>query len=360
MNKQIITALLALMSHCATAQEVFYFANGSAYPGSIVEADEASVKYYQQNGDRKIIRRTKHDNIVAIFNAKGNYLTIDEILKNSMKSKAQLNNFYREENSFKTDILIKAKPVRAIAALITYENDVVINYCNAEGEASSIPKSDLLGIVRKEGRFDFLASNADISFLKDKETAKKIKAILVSGAETKCKIQTPPVKKEDSLTIANKQFYRQKSLEKVEQFVQYLNIVADKKLTAADRKRAIDQAVKMFVPDATMQVNTKNSIEVKSYPIREYLTRLSNLEYEKVSIVWNDIRFANNFTKQSDGSYQGRVVASQTFTGSGKNKNYTDFTKKSALIRLESFDPDPDDNQKKWQVLMGSVGIEVF
>lgn len=350
---------MALMSYAATAQnDLFYLANGTAIPGQISEADEMSVKYLQPNEERNVVRRWKRENILAIFNSKGAFMMVSDLSKNPEISKRKLQGFYNSAG-FKSDVLIKASPLKVMPVVITYESDEAINYCTENGEAASIGKRELVGVIHKEGKYDALMEVSQaITLLK--VASAKIQEILSYGSAVKCVTPPPPPPvKPDTLTEGNKALYREKSLEKVNEFVEYLNIIADNKNARDDRNRAIEQALKLFIPSATMDVSTKENPQVKTYAMREYLMRLSNLPYTKVSVIWNDIRFANNFKKQPDGTYKGRVVATQTFVGTGKNAYYSDITKKSADVRLSSFDLDPDDNQKKWQVLMGNVGIEI-
>ncbi len=176
---------------------------------------------------------------------------------------------------------------------------------------------------------------------------------------------TPPVRNDGppkpTLSDAQYQQYRTKALQQVEEFVGYLNIITDKELDDEKKDKAIEQVLKLFMADATIDVSSAKRPGVKKYKISDYLSRLKMLPYSSVSIEWNEIQYVSELTQAADGAYYGTITGQQTFTGyaeNGQDVLYSDVTQKSIKVKLEAYRKSADAGAVlKWAVLLGNIGI---
>lgn len=388
-----ITYLLIAITFLITtaqAQETLYWANGSSFPFKLVEATESIVKVGEMKGDRIVKRSVPKENVLVAFNIKGNYLLVSDLSADPAQASQQIQNFYAAPGP-QNDLLLQANPLKVIECTISYKSENVVNYVTPQGITGSINRNELALIIFKSGEHEFVLSPADAApLLKDarlqvqKTINQPAKKTVQVAAETRTAVVENPVpkvqeaapkieKKEEPVVPITPQkkglseeelgTYSKKGIKKVDEFVQYLNIISDKSIDPDKKDEAIEQAVKLFLADATIEVTSANRQGKRRYPVKDYLTRLKLLPYGSTNISWNEVNYVNNLTQASDGNYYGTITGSQTFTGYGANSEdvmYSDVTQKSVKVKLQSYKKSVEGQQTtNWDILLGNVGISV-
>jgi hypothetical protein len=412
---KLLYSLIAIFYTCFTltaqAQETLYWSNGSSFPFKLVEATESIVKVAEQKGERVIKRSVPRENVLVAFNARGNYLLVADLPADPAQASQRIMDFYNAAGP-SNDLLVQANPLKVIECNISYKSDNVVNYNTPQGSTASINRNELALIIFKDGHHEFVLPPADAATMlanaqmqvqkaidqPAKKTAPKVesKAVAEKTAEpvkeTAAPVQkwgepaaekpaepaaqpaavtaprtaetpAPSAVSSKSLTEEEVKSYGKKGIRKVDEFVQYLNIISDKNIDPDKKDDAIEQAVKLFLADATIEVSSSNRQGKRKYPVKDYLTRLKLLPYGSTSITWNEVNYVKDLTLASDGNYYGTITGSQTFTGysaNGQDIMYSDVTQKSVKVKLESYNKTVDGQQTtNWDILLGNVGISV-
>ena len=389
---RIYTTLVFLFSTIYTtqAQETLYWANGSSFPFKLVEATESIVKVGEMKGDRILKRSVPKENVLVAFNAKGNYLLVSDLSPDPAQASQQIQNFYAAPGP-QNDLLLQASPLKVIECTISYKSENVVNYVTPQGSTGSINRNELALIILRSGDHEFVLSPADAAAVLKDASVQVQRAISLPAkktvqvvTETRTAVTENPVPKakEPSRKIEktaepdvatmpqNKGLseeelgtYSKKGVKKVDEFVQYLNIISDKSIDPDKKDEAIEQAVKLFLADATIEVTSANRQGKRKYPVKDYLTRLKLLPYSSTNISWNEVNYVDNLTQASDGNYYGMITGSQTFTGYGASNEdvmYSDVTRKSVKVKLQSYKKSVEGQQTtNWDILLGNVGISV-
>ena len=390
MKKRYTTILFLLTALTTQAQETLYWANGSSFPFKLVEATESIVKVGEMKGDRIVKRSVPKENVLVAFNAKGNYLLVSDISPDPAQASLQIQNFYAAPGP-QNDLLLQASPLKVIECTISYKSENVVNYVTPQGITGSINRNELALIILRNGDHEFVLSPADAaSILKDaglqvqKAISQPAKKSAPVAAETRtAAAKSPAPKAQETSRFEEKPVetvaaelpqkmglseeelgtYSKKGIKKVDEFVQYLNIISDKSIDPDKKDEAIEQAVKLFLADATIEVTSANRQGKRKYPVKDYLTRLKLLPYGSTNISWNEVNYVNDLTQASDGNYYGTITGSQTFTGYGANNQdvmYSDVTQKSVKVKLQSYKKSVEGQQTtNWDILLGNVGISV-
>lgn len=365
---------MLLLATIATAQEKFYFRNGNPFSHRLTEAADGQVKYEEVKGERILKRSFQRENVLVAFNAAGKYLMITDISTDPAQAKQQLQTFYNDKGN-ESDVLIQAVPLTIIAAHISYESTDVVNYNTLRGTPASMNRSDLVAIIYEDGRHKLLRDITEVAPLLAAVSA-QIKNIEKEPAPTTSPntadlakpfvAQRPApitINEKPSITEAQREEYQQKAIEQVEEFVRYLNVITDKRVGNLEKEQAIEQAIKLFLPDATIEVNSALRGGTRRYNVREYLRRLKHLPYRSAKIEWTEIQYLNELKQAADGSYNGTIRGTQTFTGFGANNSdvaYSDVTEKEVKVKLESYQRLIEgQEQTTWQVLLGNIGVAV-
>ncbi len=415
----------AALSH-SYAQEAVYFANGDKLPNArLIDATDEkvvlSVKRDGTTGQYKFQR----SNVLMAFNAVGEFLLISTLPTDAAEARQRIEQFSTAAAPvYKSDFLVKAVPLTVIPATISYESDQVVNYKTVQGTAASINKDELVMILRREGRHQLIMPPTDIVSLlptirKQIESGEKppmaaiapklesvataptttsakspadsvrqdapatvttstgttptVMVVVNTGQPTQSTKATLPSENESvttgsgqstrpSLSEADYLMYREKAMRHVDQFSGYLNIITDKALSSDRRDQAIEQAAKLFMSTATIEVTSKTRPGSRRYPIRDYLTRLKLLPYNHANIEWSEIQYIRELTKAADGNYYGTITGQQTFTGYGGpgagNVLYSDVTQKNVRVKLQSYEKIVNGEDKlSWDVLLGNIGV---
>jgi hypothetical protein len=165
---------------------------------------------------------------------------------------------------------------------------------------------------------------------------------------------------ENQLTEKQLLDFRALTEQKVDEFQRYLSVVADPDQQDNIRELAIENALLLFLPDATMQVGSANpKTAVKTYPLAIYLRRLKNLEkkYFDINIAFYDLALVSDWEKTGSG-YETTATYFQHFQAFNQKGQvqYAAKTAKQMEVDLQSR-KDPFYEENRWTVLLGDVRI---
>ncbi|NJO92405.1 MAG: hypothetical protein HC831_28125 [Chloroflexia bacterium] len=150
------------------------------------------------------------------------------------------------------------------------------------------------------------------------------------------------------------------ALEKVRDLSKYISILGNQETPWSKAKDVIDRALELFMDDAVMEVSSLYRKKVSVYPIKEYLERLTRLNYAKVNITWFNIQYVSDLVKQPDGRYVGVITIFQKFEGVTKEGLvYKDITKKDITVYVERKQTQIDGIPVGfWDVLLGDIRVK--
>jgi len=391
--KQFLLAIFLGLSVSALAQDAIYTKNGNMLPDARLTDVQDDKVSFTINGKTQTFKR---ENILFAFTSNGNYLVVNELSPNTAKAQEQLKAFLAAPpRNDDRDYLIRAVPLSVIPAIIAYESDQLVNYNTPEGKSGSISKGELVAILHRDGRHNILRTDyvevspllvdvhgrirptapsipvqttsvtaPDPTPIAQPVTAAPIPAYTTPAtapATVTTQLDNIPAAKGTALSLTNddRQYYRNKSLQRVDEFVSYLNVITNKSLSMTTRDEAIRNAAKLFMPGATMEVTSKSQPGSRRYPIAVYLNRLKLLPYNSTKIEWTEVDFIKELTQAADGNYYGTITGEQRFTGYGTNRVlYEDVVEKNVRVKLERMDVERDGQQQiKWNLLLGSIGV---
>jgi hypothetical protein len=372
-------------------QDAIYTANGNKLENArLTDIADDRITFTVQQSDKFSTYSFQRQNILVAFR-KGNFLVISNLSTDPTQAKKELETFLTTTVWQDKDFLLRAVPFDVIPAKISYENDAVVNYLTNDGKSASISKGELLAILYSDGRHNLIREANDVA--PTLATVKKPVGAITTSAQPSPAVPSSPaavtpsiapatvpapapvsVPQPDTpapavqytsppvnklvLTPAQYQYYRQKALDKVDEFASYLQIIANKSHSDYERNQAIDQAVSLFMPGSTMEVTSKSQPGSRRYPIRTYLTNLKRLNYRSVDIEWSQVQFLKELSQATDGNYYGIVTGQQTFVGYGANTIYTDITQKNVRVKLDRYvKTENGQTDVKWGLLLGSIGV---
>ena len=159
--------------------------------------------------------------------------------------------------------------------------------------------------------------------------------------------------KKKGTTIANdlseqevKDFHKQCQI-KVQEFQEYLPVIADKTRSDFDRQEAFEAAERLFNAGSTIQVSSKDGKNSKMYLVGDYLNSLKDLKK-------NDI-----FPMTSDCTYTIQKTATPTiYVCKGNCKPSRQGTTFLSSVSLSiAHDGASSTNSDYWKVLIDSASI---
>jgi hypothetical protein len=165
---------------------------------------------------------------------------------------------------------------------------------------------------------------------------------------------------ENELTDIDFAEFSDKALQKIEDFTNFLGIISSKETYPESANQAIDLAVELFVnEDVQVEVSTTGYSQSVKRKIRDYLTRLKLLKYDKVEIKWAEINYVSNFRKAPDGNYYGTLTVMQTFRGYKDNQVvYSDVTQKDVEVVIKGMEKSLQGQKEMvWDVLLSDIGV---
>ena len=169
-----------------------------------------------------------------------------------------------------------------------------------------------------------------------------------------------PIIAQDDISPERKAAIDSLALEKVRDLSKYISILGDQETPWSKAKDVIDRALELFMDGAVMEVSSLYRKKVSVYPIKEYLERLTRLNYKKVNITWFNIQYVSDLVKQPDGRYVGVITIYQRFEGVTKEGLvYKDVTKKDITVYVERKQTQIDGIPVGfWDVLLGDIRVK--
>ncbi|MBO0950441.1 hypothetical protein [Fibrella forsythiae] len=392
-------------SNTGPAGDAIYLANGTRYKNAqLVEITAERVKFTVKHGDALTNHNYGRDVVLMAFTQEGNFLIVDEVSTNAVQADQQLKDFLMAPaRTSPTDMMIRRVPLEVLRGTISYESEEVINYQPVNGGAASINKNELLMIFYSDGKHQILTDFVEIApilaDLRPQLTASApatavttAPAVPVTPSPATTEPAPAPTRQTKtaptrptrpsptpaaeaqaskpapasptgklSLNEADYVTYRAKAMQRVDEFVSYINIITDKSLSGDDKDRAIEQAIKLFIPDATIEVTSASKPgTARKMGVRTYLTRLKLLPYSYTKVSWSEVQYVKELTQEADGNYYGTITGQQTFTGYGKSDavTYSDVTQKNVRVKLQPAQKLINEQvETNWQVLLGNVGV---
>ena len=398
------------------AGDAIYFANGDRFKNAqLVSVTADKVKFTVKRGEVLTNYTYGRDNVIMAFTQEGNYLIIKDVSGDFNQADQQLKDFLMAPaRTAPTDLLVRRVPLEVLRGLISYESDDVVNYQPASGGAASISKNELLMILYRDGKHQILSDPNEIApiltelrpqlLAPNAAPPEPAPAPAVATAPEPAPVTPAPVAARPAKTAPSRPAkpatatppapaptpepapvmastpaaapasggklslneseyitYRAKAMQRVDEFVSYINIITDKTLTGDDKDRAIDQAVRLFMPGATVAVvSASKPSPPRTLDVRTYLTRLKLLPYTYTKVSWSEVQYVKELTQAPDGNYYGIITGQQTFTGYGKADavSYSDVTQKNVRVKLQPYQKMIEGQaETNWQVLLGNVGV---
>ncbi len=376
--KQLSIAIGVCVGLCvvAQAQEKVYFKNGTAMNWHLTEANNNKLTYdfASKDGGRLVESNISRNDIAIVFGANGNFIATPDILT-TRASEMQLRKFYAKARPA-TDLLVQKIGLKVIPANIKSDSRGEIGYVNLAGKEIKINKNELSFIVYKDGHHEFLDSFRNVFEMVEKNYAdiqrqinnpidlptppEPDKPVMPVKPDTTTKRNLPPpqppVTEPAKMTDSELNENRQKGKDMATDFTRYLGLIADKSKTMAQRDAAIAEVLKLFLKDATIQVSSSRSKEVKTHKIGEYLKLIKALPYKNVKITWGELQYVNDFKQDSDGNYRGILRGTQTFVGD----QFSDVTTKNIPVEAQPLTTFVNGQKSlKWEVRLGTISIEI-
>jgi hypothetical protein len=157
---------------------------------------------------------------------------------------------------------------------------------------------------------------------------------------------------------------RQAFVDKCEQktrlFTDYLAILCKKNAANEELNKATDQAMALFVSeDAMVEVSSNNRNTISRYKIRNYLSRLKLVPYDRIEVQWVNVQYVGDLKLGPDGNLHGTVSFEQVFRAYRDNQLiYSDATIKTANILLKMYRTSSEgESGRSWDVLLSDVGV---
>lgn len=390
-----VVAFLLAFGLTTFAQNMVYFVNGNVVSDAqLAEAAFDKLKLNVNRGASVVKYPHPRNKVAMAFNANGNYLAISELAEDNAAAQQQINDFVNAPARTVSYDLIIMRDSKVIKAKISYESDDAANYQTLAGESASVNKKDVVAIIYEDGRHQMISPVEEIAPLlaavhnsvREAEVAPptpvnaappspepapvNAEPAVASSAEPAAskpakagkKSKAPKVK--PVLNEEEYNSYSRKAIQKVEEFGNYLSVIVDKTKDSDEKDKAIEQAAKLFMANATIEVNSINKPGTTSkYKVLDYLTRLKLLPYSSTKIEWTDIQYVSELKQEADGNYYGLIKGQQSFIGyseDGKEAVYSDVTQKNVRVKLQSYQKLIEGvEQANWEVLLGNVGVAV-
>jgi len=156
----------------------------------------------------------------------------------------------------------------------------------------------------------------------------------------------------------NIQVFISQTMQKIDEFQQYIITIGDKNSLPSERDMAEKEALKLFYPGSIMEITNKQDdgkIKKVERPMDKYLARLKALPYTRVVIEYYDVAYVDKLDKGPDGKYYGTATVFQKFTGFNEDMiAYSDITKKEISVIIDVVE-DRFYNEKRWKVYLGDI-----
>ncbi len=384
----------------AQPYDMIYYVNGNVEPCTLVDVSEDTIRYRLADQPEGPIKQTVRKNVALLFRDTGEFLLASQpdatwkIGNNPdfhtiVTFDGQLfpaNNIQEYE-----DIIFYQDAVDSTDASVRVAKTIAIIYQDGSHKMLANANEVALGLSRAvdftalPDPIDAVASTESVAAplanttvaVDTSETALEDTPEDKSDVDTTDAITAPPDSTERTITPllrvsdevnralelndTNYKEYAAKALNKAEYLGYYLDLLCDRTLDIYDKDQAIENALKLFVHDSTLvQVSSVTRDRTSNYKIKNYLKRLSLLNYDRVELVWRDVQYVTKFRLAADGNYYGAITVEQLFRGFRDGRPiYEDVTRKDVEIVLGKFRREEGGaTGYAWDVLLSNIGVE--
>ena len=404
----MVLFLLSFVSIQAKPYDVLYYVNGTVEPCVLVDVGSDSVRYHLADQPDGPVHQAARADIALIFKENGEFLLAsqpeaewkvgtDPDAHTIVTVDGRL--FPADNIQEHEDIIFYQNMIDSSDASVRVAETIAIIYQNGSHKLLANANEVALGLDRSVdfvSRSDVAADDAvastqsiaaplarkgvdDRSTTTDTSSSAEETSAAVARSnppETEAKSDisdsttllansilkaTKEVTKELELNNVEYKEYAAKAVNKAEYLGYYLDLLCDRTLDIYDKDQAIENALKLFVHDSTLvQVSSVTRDQTAAYKIRDYLKRLSLLNYDKVELVWRDVQYVTKFRLASDGNYYGAITVEQLFRGFKDGRPiYEDITRKDVEIVLGNFKREKSGaTEYAWDVLLSNIGVE--
>lgn len=397
--------LLTYTSFSASAQssDVLYQTNGRVVPGTVATISADSIYHLPAGSAEENLLRTERSAVALIFRDNGEFLLAS-----------------RPESSWKAgahpayDHIVEIDGRVLPANNIEQHEDIIYYQAALDSTDASVRVAETMAIIYRDGSHQLLANANEVAQglsraidLPDAPTASEAvasservaappqaptseTASMDTGPEeitTVSKLFSAPntaptdvasadttqalainilrtsraVRKELELDRVDYEEYAAKAINKAEYLGYYLDLLCNGQLDMYDKDQAIANALQLFVHDSTkVQVSSVTRDQTIAYKIKDYLKRLSLLNYDKVELLWRNLEYVTKFRLAPDGNYYGTITVEQLFRGFRDGRAiYEDITQKDVEIVLGNFRKEESGTiTSAWDVLLSDIGVE--
>jgi hypothetical protein len=338
----IFSGLFWLLFAPAHAQEeaqtdMLYENNGSPVACIITEIVDDKIKFKKIDNVEGPVHNVLKKDVMLAFKHTGEYL----IPSNPEAQWVQASS----PDIFK--IITKEHQILP-TTFIDIQGDKINFQESNSNKNSSVSKEEVLAVIEKDGGHILFAPPdkvvAAFTQLGDMNT--------FSSTEVREKLKLDEIDYE---------MFTQKALQKAEDLGWYLSELCNKKVDAFDKKKAEENAIKLFIHDSTwVEVSSLNNKEKDRYRIRQYLQRIRLLQYDQVELTWRNINYITQLRLAPDGNYYGTITVQQLFRGIVDGKvQYQDVTQKDIEVVLTAYKLEKEGKtETAWDVFLSDIGVQ--
>ncbi len=345
------------------SKTAIYSEDGRLLNATQLEFKQEHIVYQNPNLRIENTNRIFNEDILLCFYPLGTYYVYDKSAKALVQVPYTIGG-----NSRLDKIITDSEDV--LAGQIESVTPAQIKYSNPKtGRDEVLEKAKAVAILHRNGDYNIYgevdqAANILLK-VKDKILSLEKEASLVNNVEGEIAEEVVLNYSEESESApVDKEEFKNKALAKTKELENYLHFIAGKQTDKFKSSEAIESAVQLFLSEENIiQVSsidrTTNEQVIIKRKIREYLTRLKLLKYDKVKISWSDISYVSDIQLGESGNYYGVIVLKQKFEGyvDGQLK-YTDITTKRMTVILKTYEKYvAGEKQVLWDVFLGDIGV---
>ena len=405
----LLSASFAAASARDNSYDMLYYVNGTVEPCILLDVTQDSIRYRLIDASEGVTQQVARAEVALIFKADGEFLlssqpdaswkigndptahtlvTLDGRLFPAANIQEHDDIIFYQDPDDSTDASLRVAETIAIIyqngshKLLANANEVALGLSRSIDFLPSTGQSDdavastesVAAPLHRSAEVDTLANVsgsepgpeiASSAATAEEDTASsEVKTARPDSTQRMAEDilrATKEVTKELELSNVQYKEYAAKAVNKAEYLGYYLDLLCDQTLDIYDKDQAIENALKLFVHDSTLvQVSSVTRDQTSAYKIRDYLKRLSLLNYDKVELVWRDVQYVTKFRLASDGKYYGAITVEQLFRGFKDGRAiYEDVTRKDVEIVLGNFKREKSGTTEyAWDVLLSNIGVE--
>lgn len=376
----------------AQSSDVLYQTNGRVVPGTVETVSADSIYYRPAGSSEEEPLRTERSAVALIFRDNGEFLLasqpesiwkaganpaydhiveIDGRVLPAHRIEQHEDIIYYQDALDSTDASVRVAETMAIVyrdgshQLLANANEVAQGLSRATDFPDALAASDAVASTERVAAPPQAptAETASVEVAPETETLSASNAAIdtTQALATSTLRTSRAVREELELDRVDYEEYAAKAINKAEYLGYYLDLLCNRQLDMYDKDQAIANALQLFVHDSTrVQVSSVTRDQTTAYKIKDYLKRLSLLNYDKVELLWRNLQYVTKFRLAPDGNYYGTITVEQLFRGFRDGRAiYEDITQKDVEIVLGNFRKEESGAiTSAWDVLLSDIGVE--